>query len=411
MALLVGGHLKTLRLAHGLGVGIVLIQHPGRFEPASVDLVEGLILADYTDWDTLGPLAEAGHRVWKFDAALSLTEPGLVPAARVNELLGLHGTPHEVAYRLRDKAAMRQRLHTVGVRTVAAEPLTDKASLADFGTRFGYPFVVKPTNGTAGFGVMTVASADDVSRVWRQVMRLRSPDQPPAAGLYLMHDFLMEEYAHGPEISVETFSFGGRHVVVAMTEKTVDEASRTELGHAMPARLDPSVGQDVTVAVTEFLDAMELTDGPSHTEVRLDPRGPLVIESHNRVGGGLIHDLVRATYGIDLEELALAWAVGLGDEMTVPPVAQCGSAVRFVHAPPGVVTAIGDLDAVRAEPDVLTASLSVCVGDIVRPLANNWDRLGNIAVTGADTAAAVVRCEHLASRLHPTTCPSERGLR
>jgi biotin carboxylase len=401
LVLLIGGHLKTLQLARRLGLRVLFIQHPRRFEPPMAELVENLILADYTDWDTLRPLAEAAHEVWKFSSVLSLSEPGLLPAARVNALLGLNGTPLAVVQRLRNKAMMRQWLDEVGAPSLQAAQLTAEASLVEFGAQAGYPFVVKPIDGAAGYGVLTVAAAEDVHDVWRQVETLRSVPAI-ADGLYKVHEFLMEEYAAGPEFSVETFSFAGRHVVVAITEKLVDEASRAELGHAMPARLDAARAGAVESAVAAFLDAVGLMDGPAHTELRISPEGPRIIESHNRVGGGFIHDLVRATYGIDLEELALAWAVGQGDELPDGLSAQCGGAVRFVHAPPGTVTGVGDLEGVRANPAVITAGLTIAAGDTVHPLANNWDRLGHVVVTGVDTAAAIASCDHLVELLRPT---------
>jgi hypothetical protein len=42
------------------------------------------------------------------------------------------------------------------------------------------------------------------------------------------------------------------------------------------------------------------------------------------------------------------------------------------------------------------AQVSVRPGDTVRPLRDNWDRLGSVVVTAADTDTAVELCERLA---------------
>jgi biotin carboxylase len=119
------------------------------------------LLVDYTDWSVVGPFVEAAHRIWGIDAARSLTEPGLDVSGRINDPLGLGGTGFEVSHRLRDKWVMRRHLATIG-----AAPVSDRASLARFGAEHRYPFIVKPTDMTAGWGVLRVAGPDDVDRIW-----------------------------------------------------------------------------------------------------------------------------------------------------------------------------------------------------------------------------------------------------
>ncbi|MDG4860910.1 carboxylase, partial [Streptomyces sp. T-3] len=71
--------------------------------------------------------------------------------------------------------------------------------------------------------------------------------------------------------------------------------------------------------------------------------------------------------------------------------------VRFLVRDPGIVTAVKGLEDVAAHPDVLAAEVSVRPGDVVRPLRDNWDRLGHVAVRAADTDSAVQLCERLAA--------------
>ena len=48
-------------------------------------------------------------------------------------------------------------------------------------------------------------------------------------------EFLMEEFLDGPEISVETLTFEGRHVVVAVTDKELADPGFVEVGHSQPS--------------------------------------------------------------------------------------------------------------------------------------------------------------------------------
>ncbi|MEU3618457.1 ATP-grasp domain-containing protein [Streptomyces sp. NPDC006872] len=396
--LLIGGTDTHIERAAALGLRIVLFQHPEKINSFQTGLVDALLVLDYTEWDTVRPLAEAAREVWGFDTVVSLTEGGLDTAARLNDLFGFDGTSYEVSRRLRDKWTMRRHLAAQGSRlTVTSERVADRASLHAFGDRVGYPFIVKPTDTTAGFGLVRVDGPEELPAVWERLEALRGTRTDRVTTLFTVTEFLMEAYADGPEFSVEAFSFAGRHVVVAVTEKLVDETHFAELGHALPARIPPGDRTEIVDAATEFLTVVGLTDGPSHTEVRLGSRGPVVIESHNRVGGDYIGELVRAAYGIDLAALGVGWPVRMVDELPDDPQPVAASCVRFVVRDPGTVTEVKGVDEVAARPEVLTARVSVRPGDTVRPLRDNWDRLGFVAVRAADTDAAVRLCERLAT--------------
>ncbi|MFF8867289.1 ATP-grasp domain-containing protein [Streptomyces sp. NPDC015139] len=409
--LLIGGVDAHVDRFTALGVKIVLIQHPDKVTEHQMRAVDVLLVVDYTDWDTVRPYAEAAHAVHGVDAVVSLTEPGLNPASRLGDLFGLtDGHRHEVSRRMRDKWLMRRRLADRGLPVPHTAQVSDRASLDAFGERAGYPFIVKPVSTTAGFGLLRAESPQDLDRVWARVRELDGGRTDRGSTMFTVDGFLMESYIDGPEFSVEALSFAGRHVVVAVTEKLTAEEHFAELGHAVPARLSGTDRQRLTGAVEEFLTAMGVTDGPSHTEIRLSSRGPVVIESHNRLGGGHIVDLVEAAYGIDMIAYGAAWPLGLVEPLAAPPEPKAAAAMRAVVREPGTVTAVSGVERVRARPDVLAAQVSVRPGDTVRPLGDNWDRLGSVVVTAADTDGAVELCERLVReeiRVHvePATAP------
>ncbi|WP_433241348.1 ATP-grasp domain-containing protein [Streptosporangium sp. CA-135522] len=394
--LLIGHQTSTVRKAKALGLAVILLQHRSKFEPEQAELADVLLLADYTDPSVARPLIEAAHRAWGFSAAVSLTEPGLEVAGWANDRFGLGGTGFAASHRLRDKWEMRRHLAGSGAKTIGASLVRDRDSLAAFGAAHGYPFIVKPTDVAGGFGVFRVGGAAEVDDAWDRVQRVRRTgvDRGPT-DLFRIGEFIMEEYVSGPEYSVEAFSFGGRHVVIAVTEKLVDEAHFAELGHALPARLDLGAEQEIVAAVTAFLDVIGIADGPSHTEVRVGRDGPVVIESHNRIGGDHIDELVEAAYGVDMAAYAVGWPFGLVEELAGRPRPLAGACVRFVHTGAGRIEGVEGVETVRARPDVLIAQVTASAGDVVRPLADNWDRLGLVAVRGSDTDAAVRLCEDL----------------
>ncbi|MFL1899212.1 ATP-grasp domain-containing protein [Streptomyces tauricus] len=393
--LLIGGTPKHLRKAVDLGLGVVYVQFEDEFVPEQRSLAEAVLLTDYTDWQSLRPLVESAYGTWGFSAAVSLTEPGLDPAARVNDLLGLGGTPYEVSHRFTDKWLMRRRLAEgppVGARRVAAALLTDGDDLDRFGAAHGYPFIVKPTSGTASFGVVKVDGADALAAVRQRIRRLHTATEHPLTGPYDIEQFMMEEYVPGPLYSVETFSFDGRHVVLTVTEAITRPRTHVHVGHALPARLSAEDEERMADTARRFLGSMGFRDGPAHTEIILSPRGPVICESQNRVGGALLTDMIDAVYGCDAQSLALSWALGLADPLPGRPVARGAAASWLVVAEQGRVERVEGVERVRADPDTLAVNLGVAPGDLVRPLEGQWDGLGHISALGPDTDAAIDAC-------------------
>jgi biotin carboxylase len=381
--------------AKALDLEIVYVQFPDEFNPEYGPLVEGAILTDYTNWTTFEPLVRAAHEAWGFSWVASLTEPGLDPAGRVRDLLGLGGTSFAVSNRFTDKYLMRQRLAEVappGMPIIGTALVTDRDSLADFGARHGYPFVTKPVSGTASHGVHVVHSESEVDDVWAEIHRLRADTSHPFAVGYDFDNYLMEEFADGTVYSAEAFSFGGRHTVMSVTEAITHEPSLVGVGHATPARVDPATEQSIVDTVAAFLDAMEYRDGPSHTEVKVGRRGVVVIESQNRVGGALINELVHQVYGVDLRGMAMAWPHGLVEPITIRPAATGAAASWLVVAEPGEIVEIGGLDGVHNDPDTVAVDLPIAVGDVVRQLDGEWDGLGHVAVRATDTETAIELC-------------------
>jgi biotin carboxylase len=305
------------------------------------------------------------------------------------------GCGYEVTRLLRDKLAMRARQAQEPTGAVAAAPACSPESLAAFGEAHGYPFIVKPVEGVASMGVLRVDGPHELDAAWRHITDVRAhPLEAPAFGSVDVDGFIAEEYLDGDEVSVESFSFDGRHIVLSVTEKTTFP-NFVEAGHALPARLDDDTTAEVIAATHAFLEMAGVRQGPSHTEMRLTGAGPRVVESHTRPGGDRIIEMVEAAYGVDQERYTVGWPCRAVPELRERPPARCAAATRFLTADPGTVQGIEGVDRVRAQPGVLLADVTVVIGDAVRPPAWSWDRPGQVIVTAPTTEEAVERCEAL----------------
>lgn len=76
-----------------------------------------------------------------------------------------------------------------------------------------------------------------------------------------------------------------------------------------PSRVAVPWLPELRALTVRLLDAVGLIEGPSHSEFVLTPDGPRVLESHARLGGHALPELVRRAFGLDLARMML----------TVPP--------------------------------------------------------------------------------------------
>lgn len=386
--LVIGERKSQVREAARLGYEVWLGQRPDDCEPVAEPGPELILLTDYTAPDFLSLAADL-HRVRPFSAVLAIVENALLPAAALRSRLGLPGAGIETARMLADKWAMRTCLTEHGLSPVRAALGSTAADLLAFGTAVGFPFIAKPVAATGSFGINLVGGPEHARDVARRLTR---------AGASA---FLMEEYLTGREISVESFSFCGRHVVLTLTDK-LSGADFIEVGHCVPAVVDPGTAAEVTELTGRFLDAVGLTDGPSHVEVKLTSRGPRIVEGHCRRGGDRLNDLIRLVFGVDMEALTVAWALGQADPIARPPAARGAAAIHYVTAGQGEVLAVDGADAVRAQPGIVDVQISFGVGQRIGPVRWSLDRPGHVIATGPDPAAAAAAARAGAERIQFT---------
>ena len=391
--LVIGGSRATdLQSAKAVGLHVTYVQKKGRVEPAHLAWSDRALVLDYEDLSLLVPLARALHRHAPFGHVMSLAENGLLPAASVNDALQLRGTTYRTALLFMDKWAMRQHLNRLGLSVVQAALGSRMEHIERFGGDCGFPIIMKPVDATGSSNVLLVRSMDDVPWAWKHATD---------AG---MSRFVLEEHLAGPEISVESLSFGSHHVVIAITGKQT-LPNLVECGHVIPADLDDATCSEVQTLVARFLDAVELRDGPAHTEMKLTSRGPRIVESHNRLGGDEIGRMVLEACGVDMVASSLAWAFGKAGAVPATPIPRKAVAIRFFTPAPGRVQRIHGVDEVRANPAVVDVVLQVEPGGRIDEVRSSRDRSGYLIAQAPTSRAALDLCQQLANQVQIVTTP------
>ncbi|KOT79125.1 carboxylase [Streptomyces rimosus subsp. pseudoverticillatus] len=298
------------------------------------------------DWESADPadqaaLEEAGMtlaRRHRLAGVVTWTEWYLVPVAHLAHRLALPADAVAVMRNCRDKGAARALFARHGVPSAASVSVSTWAEAVDAAERIGYPVVLKPAAHAASIGVVRVDSEQELSTAY--VFAAQAADCSAES-----RQVLVEEYLDGPEVSVECVTHRGQTTAVAVTRKTLGPAPYfQEIAHSVDAR-DPLLAM-VSPAATAAVQALGLTDGIQHVEIRLVRGRPRLIEVNARIGGDLIGDLVHRATGIDLPRAAADLACGRTPDLT--PTRQQAAAIRMVYPPASGTLTARRLDGFRA---------------------------------------------------------------
>jgi biotin carboxylase len=288
---------------------------------------------------------------------LALADEALQWTADVAELLGLPFHSAATARRLTDKFAQRAALRDAGLaapRSWVIEGASPEAGLARMHGELAYPAVLKPRRGEGSRDTFPVATDEE----------LRAAVSVALEGGGEARDLVVEEYiADGPPgvagagfagyVSVESYVGGGAVHHLAVNGRTPPAPPFRETGFFIPSELDGALRDTVLDAASAAAAAVGITTGCVHTEIKLAPSGPVVIEVNGRIGGG-VPELLAAATGARFLTLAMRLALGERVELDGPLPCAGVAFLLYVQAPPElrVVTAIEGLDEVRAIPGV-----------------------------------------------------------
>jgi biotin carboxylase len=286
------------------------------------------------------------------DGILALADDALTYTAELAELLDLPFHSTATARRLTDKFAQRAALaeHDLVVpRSWIVAGDDPVVGLAAVDAAIRYPAVLKPRRGEGSRDTFPVDSREGLHAVAATAL---------ADGL--VRDLVVEEFiADGPEgiagdgfagyVSVESFVEGGHVTHLAVNGRTPAAYPFRETGFFIPSALAPSLAAAVLEVAGRAAEAVGVTTGCLHTEIKLTPDGPVVIEVNGRIGGG-VPELLAATSGTRFLTIAMQLALGVHVEVATPLHFGRIGFLLYVHAPREleVITSIEGLDELRA---------------------------------------------------------------
>jgi biotin carboxylase len=301
---------RMVEFLGGLGLeAVAVLTSPGRTAQWRHGWKDRLAEQVRASYEVAGePLTAVAERLARdfpdgFLGIIPWDERNILDGAELGERLELGWNPRHVIERCRDKGVMKEHLRRVGgMRINAGAVVHDSAEAIEFQERIGsWPVVVKPTGGAGSMHVTFAFDRGELLRGCQEVLE-------SGAG-----EVLLEEYVGGSELAVngmvdrdgdflltDLWLYDRResHGVPNLYYETIKMSSTTPL-FAELARYASAV-----------IEALELVRAPVHMEVKVDERGPCLIEVGARLPGGNQPMLASMLHGRSLFELAACHYLG-----------------------------------------------------------------------------------------------------
>lgn len=295
--------------------------------------------------------------------------------------LGLVGISEDTALKATNKAFMRDALKEANVPIPLYFRVKGKEEFKQAVENvhaFGYKCIVKPADNSGSRGVDLLNENTDIDKAYDYTAQFSRSGE-----------IVVEEYMEGPEVSVETIAFDGSVHVIQITDKLTTGAPYfVEMGHSQPSQLNEDVRKSISEIAIAANKAIGITNGPSHTEIKVTKDGPKIIELGARLGGDCITThLVPLSTGVDMVENTIR--IAIGEKPDLSPKWNKGSAIRYFKTGTGIIKSIKGIKEAENISGVTDISVVHGVGEQIGDIKSSTDRVGFVIAQSEDAKQAI----------------------
>ncbi|SHK19349.1 ATP-grasp domain-containing protein [Paramaledivibacter caminithermalis] len=309
------------------------------------------------------------------DGILTYDEPSIISTSQLAQMLELPFISPGTALKARNKSLMRQSFKLNNLLTPKFVEINMVDELAKKLEEFELPVVIKPTAGMASVGVIKIEHKSQIPQILEKIRGIQFED---------VSSFLIEEYLEGNEVSVESIVCNGNVTHFGITQKyTCAEPYFEEIGHSFPAILPEKLEGQILKTAENGIKALGINIGVTHTEIRLTPKGPAIVEIGARLGGDKIPYLIKLATGIDVAKEAIKVAIGEIRAVDIDKKLTKGSAIKFIIPKDGAeILEYPDLKKISNISGVEELYFKHRLGALRLPPEKFFTRLGFVTAVG-----------------------------
>lgn len=254
------------------------------------------------------------------------TETGVELADYLSSKLGLLSNGEEKSHARRNKFYMSQAAAEWGLRTIRQVNAKSLQEALDFAQSAGWPVVVKPP---ASCGTDTVVFCQDLAGVEQAFIRIFG--QTNAIDL-VNTSVLIQEYIGGTEYIVNTVNYQGKAVFTKFLRYKKIMNSDATFIYDRDELLDGTGEEEAQLIpyTRGILQALNLQYGPAHAEIKIDDKGPVLVEIGARMDGLTNPAIEQRTIGYGQLDLTLDCYLHGGQRISALPETCRSRASAFV---------------------------------------------------------------------------------
>lgn len=221
------------------------------------------------------------------DAVLAGAESGVLFADELCHHLGLTWNVHRLSAARRDKYLMIEQLRSASLPVVDQIRSADPAQIYQWATvQQEWPIVIKPVMSTSSEDVFFCHNLEQITIATQTIVgKLNYLD-------VLNTDVLAQTYLDGPIYVVNSVSHRGRHTTSDIWQFDFERTPGKGIRMVQHTLLTPTFDRfdELITYNNRALSALGIDNGPSHTELKLTPDGPSMIETGARLMGATIEE-------------------------------------------------------------------------------------------------------------------------
>ncbi len=282
-----------------------------------------------------------------------------------------------------NKKILRERLKQAGLPCPDFQVYSSALWPETIADGLDYPVVLKPTGLSGSQGVIRANGPDEFVAAFQRIKRLfDDPDIIRRKGEH-PEEILVEQYIPGKEVALEGFLLKGALSCLALFDKPdpLEGPYFEETIYVTPSRIPHLLQQSITTTVAKSAEALGLTEGPIHAEIRIDQNTPYVIELAARSIGGRCASVLRFGTGFSLEEIIIRHALG----KPLPSLEREKQAAGVMMIPipqAGILKEIKGLPIAKQVTGINDIEITALVGQSLVPLPEGRHYLGFIFAKG-----------------------------
>ena len=322
-----------------------------------------------------------------FDGILAVGDQPALVASVIAARLGLRFHSSAAVQAANDKFLTRERFSSSGL------PVPSYA--IDPSEPLRYPCVIKPLHQSASRGVIRANNAQEFEAALARVRRIAHGES-----------ILVEDFIPGREFAVEGVVISGYLQTLAIFDKPdpLDGPYFEETIYVTPSRESADAQGAIKVATQRAVDALGLSDGPIHAEMRVNSRGVWMLEVAGRPIGGLCARVLRFCRSrgeATLEDLLLLHS--LGADISSETLAPGAHGVMMIPIPEsGIFSGIEGVEESHRTPGITAVEITAKEGQKLEALPEGASYLGFIfaQLNSPEEAEQALRSAHGCLKFH-----------